>query len=212
MYKRIDPETNNISRDFLVGVEQFMNFASSQAIAQSSGGRFYCPCVKCQNLKFLHGMKISNHLHSRGFMPDYYVWSEHGEDYDVLGGGTSSQYGNNIDYTSGTQPIGFDEGNVYVGMVNDAFHGSTPLNEYHHEHETGYDHVHDGHTEKARRFYDMLDAANTSLYDGCHEGHSKLSLAARFMNIKVDHNLSETCMDSWAEFFTEYLMNVMNVS
>ncbi|XP_019082581.1 PREDICTED: uncharacterized protein LOC104704465 [Camelina sativa] len=144
-------------------------------------------------------------------MPNYYVWSEHGEDYDVLGVGTNSHYPN-TDYTStssqhgsqpGSQPIGF-EGNVYAEMVNDAFHGTMPFNEYH-EYESGYDHIHDEHTQEAKRFYDMLDAANTPLYDGCHEGHSQLSLASRFMNIKVDNNLSEACMDDWAELFTEVL-------
>ena len=51
----------------------------------------------------------------------------------------------------------------------------------------------------------MLVAANTPLYDVCQEGHSQLSLADRFMNHKVDHNLSENCMDGWAETFTKYL-------
>ncbi|XP_019094576.1 PREDICTED: uncharacterized protein LOC109129967 [Camelina sativa] len=215
MYNRIDGRTNNISKEFLAGVEQFMNFANSQPMAQNSGGRFYCPCVKCQNDVILHGTTISNHLHSKGFMPNYYVWSEHGEDYDVLGVGTSSHYPN-TNYTStssqhgsqpGSQPIGF-EGNVYAEMVNDAFHGTTPFNEYH-EYESGYDHgydhIHEEPIEEAKRFYDMLDAANSPLYDGCHEGHSQLSLASRFINIKVDNNLSEACMDDWAELFTEVL-------
>ena len=51
----------------------------------------------------------------------------------------------------------------------------------------------------------MLDAANQPIYTGCREGLSKLSLAARMMNIKTDHNLPENCMDAWAELFKEYL-------
>ena len=35
----------------------------------------------------------------------------------------------------------------------------------------------------AKKFYEMLDAANQPLYSGCREGLSKLSLAARMMNI-----------------------------
>ena len=49
----------------------------------------------------------------------------------------------------------------------------------------------------AKRFYEMLDAANQPIYTGCREGLSKLSLAARMMNIKTDHNLPENCMDAW---------------
>ncbi|XP_010451293.2 PREDICTED: uncharacterized protein LOC104733414 [Camelina sativa] len=207
MYNRIDPDTNHISKAFLEGVDQFIAFASNQSSAHNSGGRFLCPCIRCQNEKSFHARTISSHLHSRGFTPGYYVWFEHGEDYNVVGEGTSSHYGN-VDYTWGGQSVEFDGGNggnVFAGMVNDAFHGTTPFNQYHqHEHESG-SHVHEEPTQDAKRFYDMLDAANNPIYDGCREGQSKLSLAARFMNNKVDHNLSETCMDSWAELFTEYL-------
>ena len=51
----------------------------------------------------------------------------------------------------------------------------------------------------------MLDAANQQIYEGCREGLSKLSLAARMMNIKTDHNLHEVCMDAWTDLFKEYL-------
>ncbi|KAG7572504.1 Transposon En/Spm-like [Arabidopsis suecica] len=117
------------------------------------------------------------------------------KDYNVVGEGTSSHH----------EPIGFDGENVYAGMDNDAFHGSVPYNEYNEPDQSGNDHVHEEPTQEAKRFYDMLASANTPLYDGCREGQSQLSLAARFMNQKVDHNLSETCMDGWAELFTEYL-------
>ncbi|WZY99740.1 hypothetical protein YC2023_072069 [Brassica napus] len=40
MYKRIDEETGNFSREFVAGVEEFMTFANSQELTQSNGGRF----------------------------------------------------------------------------------------------------------------------------------------------------------------------------
>lgn len=72
MYNMIDEHTKNISAVFARGVEEFMNFASSQPIAQSSGGMFYCACTTCKNDKFLMGRKISNHLYSREFMHEYH--------------------------------------------------------------------------------------------------------------------------------------------
>ncbi|WZZ50649.1 hypothetical protein YC2023_050756 [Brassica napus] len=57
----------------------------------------------------------------------------------------------------------------------------------------------------AKKFYEMLNAANQPLYNGCREGLSKLSLAARMMNIKTDHNLPESCMNEWTDLFKEYL-------
>ncbi|XP_010445863.1 PREDICTED: uncharacterized protein LOC104728603 [Camelina sativa] len=58
---------------------------------------------------------------------------------------------------------------------------------------------------EARRFFDMLDAANTSLYDGCKKGHSPLSAATRLMGIKTDWNLSEGCVDEITDFVKEIL-------
>ena len=57
---------------------------------------------------------------------------------------------------------------------------------------------------EAKFFYEMLAATNHPIYEGCREGLSKLSLGARMMNIKTDHNLPEVCMDAWAELFKEY--------
>ncbi|XP_019084253.1 PREDICTED: uncharacterized protein LOC109125911 [Camelina sativa] len=81
-------------------------------------------------------------------------------------------------------------------MVNDAFHETTAAFPENNTEEPNVD---------AQRFYTMLDAANQPIYDGCREGHSKLSLASRMMTIKADNNLSENCMDSWAELIKEYL-------
>jgi len=80
MYKRIDERTGNFSEEFVAGVDQFMTFANSQPLTQSNGGKFFCPCSVCKNDKFLPGSKIWKHIYSRGFMQDYYVWYNHGEE------------------------------------------------------------------------------------------------------------------------------------
>lgn len=198
MYKRIDERTNNISAEFSAGVEEFMNFANSQPLAQSSGGKFYCPCSVCKNDKFLTGRKIWNHLYTRGFMPEYYVWYMHGEQLNI-DLGTSHVDSNN---PSGSQTEVSNIDDRYVDMVNDAFRGTSVYDNYHQN--ESYQNMEEPNYE-SRKFYDMLEAAKQPLYDGCHEGHTQLSLAARFMNIKANNNLGEKCMDSWAELFTEYL-------
>ncbi|XP_010424405.1 PREDICTED: uncharacterized protein LOC104709502 [Camelina sativa] len=81
-------------------------------------------------------------------------------------------------------------------MVNDAFHETTAAFAENNKEEPNVD---------AQRFNAILDAANQPIYDGCREGHSKLSLASRMMTMKADNNLSENCMDSWAELIKEYL-------
>ncbi|XP_020876240.1 uncharacterized protein LOC110227178 isoform X1 [Arabidopsis lyrata subsp. lyrata] len=79
-------------------------------------------------------------------------------------------------------------------MVHDAYHETSTLS----------DNIEEPNVD-AQQFYNMLDAANQPLYDGCREGLSRLSLASRMMNIKTDNNLSEVCMDSWAELISEIL-------
>ena len=46
----------------------------------------------------------------------------------------------------------------------------------------------EGPNLEAKRFYEMLATANQPIYEGCREGLSKLSLTAKMMNIKTDHN------------------------
>ncbi|CAA7031818.1 unnamed protein product [Microthlaspi erraticum] len=58
---------------------------------------------------------------------------------------------------------------------------------------------------EAKMFYDILDAAEQPIYEGCKEGLSKLSLAARLMSLKTDFNLSQKCMDSIAQIMQDYL-------
>ncbi|KAL6579029.1 hypothetical protein OROMI_009245 [Orobanche minor] len=54
----------------------------------------------------------------------------------------------------------------------------------------------------AKKFYDMLEAANEPLWDGC-EKHTKLSLVARLMSIKAENRMSEKCYDQIAELMKE---------
>ncbi|XP_024009247.1 uncharacterized protein LOC112084358 [Eutrema salsugineum] len=105
--------------------------------------------------------------------------------------GTS--YGNTTHLSWSEEDVGNVVGDRYVDMVNDAFHGN-----YHQD--DSYQNV----RNHPQQFYDLLEAGKKPLYDG-HEGHSQLSLAARFMQNKVDYNMSEKCVDSWASLFTEYL-------
>ena len=77
-------------------------------------------------------------------------------------------------------------------MVHDAFLETTTIIDNHEEPNLD-----------AWQFYDMLDAANQPIYDGCREGMSRLSVASRIMNIKTDNNLYEICMDSWAELIND---------
>ena len=202
MYKRIDERTGNFSEEFVAGVDQFMTFANSQPLTQSNGGKFFCPCSVCKNDKFLPGSKIWKHIYSRGFMQDYYVWYNHGEEIDMALG-TS-----HVDPThlSGNEEVGTED--IYVDMVNDAFRDNVSSDNYHQGGsypDGSYQNVVDDACNHSKKFYDLLEGAKNPLYDGCREGHSQLSLAARVLQTKADYNMSEKCVDSVCQMLNDYL-------
>lgn len=210
MYKRFDEATGNFSPEFIAGVDnQFVPFANSQPLAQSNGGKFHCPCSVCKNEKFMLGSRVWKHLYKNGFMADYYVWYMHGEELD-FSLGTSK----NVDTTwaSGSVPVGNVVEERYVDMVNDAFRENVNLDNYNQydsyenvEEHDNYQDVEEPSRNHSKQFYDLLEGAQNPLYDGCREGHSQLSLAARVMQDKADHNMSERLVDSVCGMLREYL-------
>ncbi|XP_033139196.1 uncharacterized protein LOC117130448 [Brassica rapa] len=199
MYNRIDEETGNFSREFVAGVEEFMMFANSQELTQSNGGKFFCHCSICRNEKFLSGQKILKHIYSRGFMEDYYVWYNHGEEID-MGLGTSYV---DMTHLSGSEEVGNLVEDRYVEMVNDAFRDNLNYDNY--QQDDSYQNVVDPVSNHSKKFYDLLEGAKNPLYDGCHEGHSQLSLAARVLQNKTYYNMSEKCVDSVCQMLSDYL-------
>ncbi|CAA7036898.1 unnamed protein product [Microthlaspi erraticum] len=89
--------------------------------------------------------------------------------------------------------VGFDHDslteqvNPYVAMVSDAFVGNM---------EELVENMEEEPNAEAKKFFHILDAAKNPIYDGCKDGLSQLSLAARLMSLKTDYNLPQNCMDS----------------
>ena len=207
MYLHKDSD-GRVTNAFLSGLETFMHQAGCTPITQESG-KMFCPCRKCKNSKFARSETVWKHLVNRGFTPQYYIWYQHGEGY---GGNEASSSNNNFEdghhseepnhlhneynyHQDQEQMVDHDR---VQDMISDAFLETTTTIA------DGTGNVEEPNLD-AKRFYEMLDAANQPIYTGCREGLSKLSLAARMMNIKTDHNLPENCMDAWAELFKEYL-------
>jgi len=164
-------------------------------------GTIFCPCRKCLNEKYLEFNVVKKHLYNREFMPNYYVWLRHGEGCRDNAGTSNINYvveqpsNFNNDANYGQQvpdqfSYGHNQENRFHDMVTDAFHETIAAFPENISEEPNID---------AQHIYDMLDAANQPIYEGCREELSKLSLASRMMTIKADNSLSENCMDSWAD-------------
>ncbi|CAH9079417.1 unnamed protein product [Cuscuta epithymum] len=63
------------------GVQEFLEFA--QKNLPDSNNKFYCPCVKCINLRRLHVELIREHLICDGFCKSYTKWIRHGESVEM---------------------------------------------------------------------------------------------------------------------------------
>jgi hypothetical protein len=78
MYNRWMPMPRAHTPEILAGVKQFITVASGCQEFLNEG-KISCPCCKCQNCCFLDVSKVKEHLYRKGFMPNYYQWTSHGE-------------------------------------------------------------------------------------------------------------------------------------
>ena len=73
--------TDRRSMEFIDGVHEFIKVAENHKY----GGFVRCPCKNCKNEKdYSSSRTIHSHLFNSGFMPNYYVWTKHGERGIVL--------------------------------------------------------------------------------------------------------------------------------
>ena len=64
------------SKEFIDGVHEFIEAAEKHKY----GGFVRCPCKFYKNEKdYSSSRTIHSHLFNSGFMPNYYVWTKHGE-------------------------------------------------------------------------------------------------------------------------------------
>ena len=74
---RVDPE-RSITEEFFVGIQEFVDFARRQEQYRIEG-KIRCPCKKCKCRKFENVDDVLVHLCRKGFMDNYYYWTNHGE-------------------------------------------------------------------------------------------------------------------------------------
>ncbi|XP_048627981.1 uncharacterized protein LOC106359087 [Brassica napus] len=229
MYNHKDPETGEVTKEYRAGLRGFLQQATNQPFAREHG-KIFCPCRKCKNEPYLEIDTVKRHLYNRGFRPNYYIWFLHGEGASSSSTGQGFELPNyNADYYDPREPNMFGnnagdgyEQNMFGNNAGDGYeqnmYGNNAGDGYEQQGNRYHDMVTDALHEAAipdssreepnidaQRFYNMLDAANEPIYEGCREGLSRLSLASRMMTIKSDHNLNEKCMDSWAQLINEYL-------
>ena len=114
-------------------------------------------------------------------------WTSHGEieptEYDnVRNSNAQNLYEHRV-----PSPVHFDDAESFVDRVEAIVNDVIITNEVN---------VNEQPNAKAQAFYDMLQAAQRPLWDGC--GQTELSNAIRLMSIKSDYNMPQNCFMRWS--------------
>ena len=122
MYNRLLSGQKGYTDEFLNGVEEFVSFACQQA--NSSNGKIRCPCSKCKNLKYLNPDEVRVHLYKKGFIPNYWYWTCHGENDPDL-----CEVFNSQSSTSTTQIDNNEHSQRFETVVHDLLHAAHILSQ-----------------------------------------------------------------------------------
>lgn len=71
-------DRHGLKDHFVSGVAEFVEKATAYPNFLAEGG-IRCPCVNCKCIDLVTPREVNLHLYRDGFMPNYYVWTEHGE-------------------------------------------------------------------------------------------------------------------------------------
>jgi hypothetical protein len=79
MYDRVNPNRFGFKDSFLSGVGELVNKAMEQPQFLNHG-EITCPCVNCKCIDLKMPSEVRHHLYQFGFMPNYYICTEHGKE------------------------------------------------------------------------------------------------------------------------------------
>ncbi|GLT35136.1 hypothetical protein SLA2020_096140 [Shorea laevis] len=205
MYRRRD-EMGYWNNQFDAKVEIFLDFAFSQTNSIfCSKNMIRCPYTKCWNIEWHHRPKVRAHLIRNGFMDGYLIWNKHGEIISrkrccpQMGESSSAAATmNNIpsvdqlrDMLHDAMGPNFFSNENSATVVEDAvqfgcgFEDASGVGESIFEEPKG----------DAKEFFDLLQASETPLFDGCDDGVTILKWVCELVNAKTLSNMSVSNWD-----------------
>ena len=195
MYRRMDND-GYLSSDYCIAVDEFLNFAFSQqrSVERKIVGRdvvlrIKCPCRSCKIKHYKERDDVKLHLCQYGFIADYTTWWAHGE--------RESRFQHEGQCSNTMED---DEVDGCTRMVLEAMAPAVrnPAT------------VHSNTWEEqvpnpaAKGFYDMLQAADEPLWEGC-QSYSRLQAATRLLNWKSECNVPDATYNRILPIFKEML-------
>ncbi|KAJ0506066.1 putative Transposase-associated domain-containing protein [Helianthus annuus] len=151
MKRPIDDSNGFLNSEYCDNVELFLDFTFSKKEVVDTRVNMHgettrdikCPCYKYQNTSYRDRATVQKHLFKDGFMLRYEIWSEHGEksNHDVVQSSTTMEVDDDDD---GCKRMVLDNNLCSCDYTSSTLEGRV-LN------------------PEAKRFYDMLEAADEPL-------------------------------------------------
>ena len=155
MYDRCYPGRRGFKEDFLIRVEDFVRTARQYKYYALDGG-IRCPCLKCQCTKILKDQVVEVHLYQKGFMPNYKIWTFHGEEMPSVD--LTAQENCLHSSSTGAHTSETDQFMYMQEMVNDA------LNRHASFEQQDNSHLEESPNEATQRVYNLLAEANQPIF------------------------------------------------
>jgi len=185
--------------EFIDGVHEFIKVAENHKY----GGFVRCPCKNCKNEKdYSSSRTIHSHLFSSGFMPNYYVWTKHGERGIMLDNNEeeddripdfAGNYGAFFDDTAMGEPEEDAEGHDVEDDLGQMLRKAEKVCE----------------TEKeSRDLKRMLEDYRTLLYLDCKQGQKKLGTILELLQWKASNGLSDKGFEKLLKLIKTYSLRV----
>ena len=158
-----------ISSEYINGLRGFLVVAEAN---KPPSGFIICPCKMCKNQKDFSSIKsLHDHLYKWGFMPNYFVWTKHGE-RGVIMEDDEEEDDQIPDWTQegafADDPMGED----YMGDTQGAAPADEPLDELGEMLRGEKEDCEN--VKESKKFERMLEDHKKPLYPGCKEGQKKL--------------------------------------
>ncbi|XP_078154434.1 uncharacterized protein LOC144549544 [Carex rostrata] len=158
---------------FVNGVEEFFNYAFSIPNNVDKKNRIKCHCANCGCTRWWDRYTIGKHLLKSGFRLYYETWTMHGECVNV-GLGEHSQ--TVVEETVIEESVEVECQNDMIEIVVDAAGPSFDWEQP---------------NSKAQEFYNMMNAAEEPLWDGCDKEHTVLACVTELLSIKSDCGITK---------------------
>ncbi|XP_058759557.1 uncharacterized protein LOC131632856 [Vicia villosa] len=184
MYNRLNPCRKGYTEEFRNGLDEFVSFALQQEGIINDEIR--CPCSNCKNVPLKHFEEVKVHIFQKGFKPNYWNWTCHGEsDPELLV---------EINKEKSAQEAHSNHHSTFENMIYDVV-GLQHQMQFEED-------IEESPNISDQKFYDLLHVAQKPLWRGCND-HTELSTAVRLLMIKSEGNMSQRSFNQMVALMKE---------